>query len=78
MRACPLVKEFYLLAFGPLRAMFSARELNGWAETMAERGLRVRKGLEEVVEDIVVDGEEDYGEEDIERDADSVRRLRPY
>lgn len=58
--------------------MFSARELNGWAETMAERGLRVRKGLEEVVEDIVVDGEEDYGEEDIERDADSVRRLRPY
>ncbi|KAJ2971881.1 hypothetical protein NUW54_g12394 [Trametes sanguinea] len=46
---CPLVKELYLLAFGPLRGAFSARELNQWADTMAERGVRMRVGLDEVV-----------------------------
>lgn len=64
--------------------MFTTQELSGWAESMAERGLRVRKGLDEVLEsvqDIVIDqgkGEDDYGEEDIEYNADELRRLRPY
>ncbi|KAJ7225643.1 NRDE-2, necessary for RNA interference-domain-containing protein [Mycena pura] len=63
---CPLVKgrqvqskqigrlkqtiELYLVAFGPLRAVFSAQELNGFADTMAERELRLRHGLEEFME----------------------------
>ncbi|KAJ7786181.1 hypothetical protein B0H16DRAFT_21301 [Mycena metata] len=47
---CPLVKELYLLAFGPLRGVFSAQELNAFADTMAERELRLRRGLEEFVE----------------------------
>ncbi|KAJ7169756.1 NRDE-2, necessary for RNA interference-domain-containing protein [Mycena filopes] len=47
---CPLVKELYLLAFGPLRGVFSAQELDGFADTMAERELRLRRGLEEFVE----------------------------
>ncbi|KAJ7783652.1 NRDE-2, necessary for RNA interference-domain-containing protein [Mycena maculata] len=47
---CPLVKELYLVAFGPLRAVFSAQELNGFADTMAERELRLRQGLDEFLE----------------------------
>ncbi|KAI0080269.1 DUF1740-domain-containing protein [Panus rudis PR-1116 ss-1] len=80
---CPLVKELYLLAFGPLRSVFSARELNDWGETMAERGLRMRRGLDEALEgwsepgargERVSEDEED----EIEYDARELRRLRPY
>lgn len=78
--------ELYLLAFGPLRAVFKPRELDGWAETMAERGIRMRKGLDEVLETVPAirsrevddDGTMDYGEEDVEERADVLRRLRPY
>jgi hypothetical protein len=76
-----------LLAFGPLRSVFTAPELNSLAETMAERGLRLRKGLDEVLEDAAgelpravdpMSVDEDYGEEDIEERAREIRRLRPY
>lgn len=81
------IPELYLLAFGPLRAVFNPRELDGWAETMAERGIRMRKGLDEVLETEPVvemkavaydDGRMDYGELDVEERADVLRRLRPY
>ncbi|KAI0361277.1 DUF1740-domain-containing protein [Trametes cingulata] len=83
---CSLVKELYLLAFGPLRDCFSARELNEWADTMAERGVRMRVGLDEVVGEWRDNGGErrrmDEGEEDsedeIERRARELRRLMPY
>ncbi|OBZ78739.1 Protein NRDE2 [Grifola frondosa] len=81
---CPLVKELYLVAFGPLRSVFDRRELNEWGETMAERGLRMRKGLDEAVGELVgPDGdvkEEDNGgvEDEIEYNARELRRLRPY
>lgn len=71
--------------------MFKARELDGWAETMAERGIRMRTGLDEVLEGEAVpakragegeeeedDGGMDYGEAEVERSADVLRRLRPY
>ena len=41
--------DLYLLAFGPLREAFSTRELHQWADTMAEREIRMRVGLDEVV-----------------------------
>ena len=41
----------YLIAFGPLREVFSTRELRLLAESMAERRIRMRVGLEEVVGD---------------------------
>ncbi|KAI0375320.1 DUF1740-domain-containing protein [Pilatotrama ljubarskyi] len=83
---CPLVKELYLLAFGPLRGSFSARELNEWADTMAERGVRMRVGLDEVVgewRDNAVarrraDDEDGGSEDEIERQARELRRLMPY
>ncbi|KAH9847402.1 DUF1740-domain-containing protein [Lenzites betulinus] len=82
---CPLAKELYLLAFGPLRGAFSARELNGWADTMAERGVRMRVGLDEVVGEWREDGGEgrvnegDGGDSDeIEERARELRRLMPY
>ncbi|KAF8167773.1 NRDE-2, necessary for RNA interference-domain-containing protein [Crassisporium funariophilum] len=80
---CPLSKELYLLAFGPLRSVFQIHELNSFADTMAERGIRLRQGLDEVVEgmDIVEEEEkedEEDSEDEIEHNARELRRLMPY
>ncbi|KZT75158.1 hypothetical protein DAEQUDRAFT_720374 [Daedalea quercina L-15889] len=80
---CPLAKELYLLAFGPLRRVFSGRELNEWAETMAERGIRMRRGLDEVLDGWIEETEdnragESAGEDEIEHNARELRRLMPY
>lgn len=77
--------ELYLIAFGPLRSVFTGRELQDWAEAMVERGLRLRRGLDDAMEGFVDDetvvvtkngGEED--EDEIEYNARELRRLRPY
>ena len=81
IKECPLVKELYLLAFGPLRTVFGSRELMRVAEGMVERGLRLRKDVEEPADIIPAGSREkdiDYGEEDIEYNAEELRRLRPY
>jgi hypothetical protein len=73
--------ELYLLAFGPLRSVFQVHELNALAETMAERGIRLRRGLEILLESSVVEagGQEDNESEDeIEHNARELRRLMPY
>ena len=80
-----MTTELYLLAFGPLRAVFSARELNVLGDTMAERGIRMRVGLDEVVGEA---GENNKGEDgsrgpedsedEIEYNARELRRLMPY
>lgn len=82
--------ELYLLAFGALRGEFSERELSSWGETMAERGLRLRQGLEDVLltqperthahddDDDDEDNGEDEEEDEIESNARELRRLRPY
>ncbi|RDB29182.1 Protein NRDE2 [Hypsizygus marmoreus] len=80
---CPLVKELYLLAFGALRGVFSANELNGIADTMAERGLRLRRGLDEVLagwNNVEENKEEmsDSGDDEIVDNARELRRLMPY
>ncbi|KAF9462110.1 NRDE-2, necessary for RNA interference-domain-containing protein [Collybia nuda] len=80
---CPLVKELYLLAFGPLRSVFSAHELRAMADTMAERGIRLRRGLEEGLvgwketKATDMDSSGESGDE-IEEDARELRRLMPY
>lgn len=61
--------------------MFQVHELNALAETMVERGIRLRRGLEDVIESGVVeaDGQEDHESEDeIEHNARELRRLMPY
>ncbi|KAI0756690.1 NRDE-2, necessary for RNA interference-domain-containing protein [Daedaleopsis nitida] len=80
---CPLVKELYLIAFGPLRTVFDERELHQLADTMAERGIRMRVGLDEVAGEVddnkEEDGDVESGEEDeIEYKAREQRRLMPY
>lgn len=55
---CPLVKELYLVAFGPLRSVFNGRELNEMADAMAARGIRLRVGLEEMTEGWEIEREE--------------------
>ncbi|KAJ7706309.1 NRDE-2, necessary for RNA interference-domain-containing protein [Mycena rosella] len=79
---CPLVKELYLVAFGPLRGVFSAQELNGFADTMAERELRLRRGLDEFLEGWeekygIEDDDSDSGDE-IEHAAKEYRHRLPY
>lgn len=77
----------YLIAFGPLREVFSTRELRLLAETMAERRIRMRVGLEEAVgdwTDSVNRAREEMGEcrsgdeDEIEESARELRRLMPY
>lgn len=50
--------ELYLVAFGPLRSVFNGRELNEMADAMAERGIRLRVGLEEMTEGWEIEREE--------------------
>lgn len=45
-RLLPPHLELYLMAFGPLRSVFKARELNELVAAMAERGIRMREDLE--------------------------------
>ncbi|KAI6104062.1 NRDE-2, necessary for RNA interference-domain-containing protein, partial [Pisolithus croceorrhizus] len=82
---CPLSKELYLLAFGPLRPVFKPHELHGFVEVMADRGLRMRRSLEEytrnyreVRESDNLRGDPEASDDEIERDARERRRLMPY
>ncbi|KAG1846882.1 NRDE-2, necessary for RNA interference-domain-containing protein [Suillus subluteus] len=80
---CPLAKDLYMMAFGPLRSVFSARELDGFADIMAERGIRMRKGVDEyrmTGGDESGSGSEDLdgSEDEIEHEARQRRLLMPY
>ena len=95
---CPLVKgtgeistkaaqlstttDLYLMAFGPLRSMFSSQELLTIVDTMVERGIRMRQGLEELLEgwtmERAAEQEEDNELDEIEENARQLRRLMPY
>lgn len=74
--------ELYLMAFGPLRSVFTPQELHAFSDTMAERQLRMRKGVDELGElEDVERVKEDTGDSDmdeIEHNAHELRRLRPY
>lgn len=71
------------MAFGPLRGVFQVHELNGLADTMAERGIRLRQNLDEILgqmdatEEGAREGSED-SEDEIEHNARELRRLMPY
>jgi len=74
--------DLYLLAFGPLRGVFSGQELRGIADTMAERGLRLRRGLDEALDGWAGEIEDgagsDSGTDEIMDNARELRRLMPY
>lgn len=78
--------DFYLLAFGPLRTVFSEKELQDFVDAMAERGIRMRQSFEDVVDvkatSTIREDEQDSGSEspmdEIEYRAQELRRLRPY
>lgn len=72
-----------MTAFGPLRSVFSPRELNDLVSAMIERGIRLRKGLEQYLEgwidpDTVMDVDEALGETEVERMIHETRKLMPY
>ena len=76
----------YMQAFDRLRTTFSAHELKSLWEAMVERGLRIRRGLEEVIEGQddgqgprVKDEEPDGVElDEIEYNSRELARLKPY
>lgn len=73
-----------MLAFGPLRSAFSTQELDAFVEVMAERGIRVRKSIDETRR--TTGGDEfgsdseglDGSEDEIEYEARERRLLMPY
>lgn len=80
--------ELYLLAFEEdLRPVFSDRELLYLTDAMAERGIRLRRSLGELLEGAnVSDGEQkregdasdDGGDSELEYNSRELRRLMPY
>lgn len=78
-----LSTELYVLAFDTLRDVFAPHELTALGETMAERGIRMRTGVDEIVQGMEIDedkdSEEESGQEDeVEYNARELRRLKPY
>lgn len=73
-----------MVAFGALRGVFSGPELNGIADTMAERELRLRRGLDELLEGweenngSEMESESDNNGDEIERAAAEYRSRLPY
>jgi len=70
-------------AFDRLRPVFSTHELRSLWETINERGLRIRRGLEEEIEgwnDVNREAGEDVGGDldEIECDSRELARLKPY
>ena len=68
-------------AFDRLRPVFPNHELKSLWETMVERGIRIRKGLEEEVEGWNdVNGNSDGGEDldEMEFNSRELARLKPY
>lgn len=76
--------ELYLLAFTALRPVFKPSELEAWAETMAERGLRLHHGLEEYIipdaagRESSPSADEEGEDTALEKEADDYRRLAPF
>ena len=61
--------------------MFTARELEGWAETMAERGIRMHHDLEEYARKGIREesaSESSSEEDELGREARDYRRLAPF
>ncbi|KAL5519041.1 hypothetical protein ACEPAH_724 [Sanghuangporus vaninii] len=88
LKESPLVKELYLLAFeDDLRNAYTRRELITLSDTMAERGIRLRHSLSEVLEIHGVDNREkesdtgesgDEYEDELEYESRERKRLMPY
>lgn len=82
--SCPWVKGFYLLAFDQLRSSFTPAQLDAWSTLMAERQIRLRTDIEDLLVDWIPEGNSDSehiseeGDLEIEHRAQEYRRLRPY
>lgn len=78
------------MAFGPLRSVFDQHELESLEEAMAERGIRMRRGLVDAVGiagQVLSDMEDNLNKmfvldsglvDEVEANACELRRLRPY
>ena len=76
-----LHEDIYMQAFDRLRPAFSTYELKSLWEAMVERGLRMRKGFEEMegwVEGKELEGEDSEILDEIEYNSRELARLKPY
>ena len=53
IRACPGIKELYLLAFEYLKEVMWLQELKGVYNFMVERELRIHASLEDIFDEIL-------------------------
>jgi hypothetical protein len=77
--------DLYMMAFGPLRTVFKITELNDLLSAMAERGLRMRRDIEEFLEGwedpfMAVDNGDEGNEGDMELETLMYNReqAKPY
>jgi len=82
---CPWSKDLYLLPFRqPLRDQFKKSELELWANTMMERQIRLREGIEDYLETEGAENSDndtmngEGGDKELESLIDDRRRLAPY
>ena len=74
-------EDIYMQAFDRLRPVFLTHELKSLCETMVERGIRLRKGLEEEIEgwsENYVNAEEGDELDELEYNSRELARLKPY
>jgi hypothetical protein len=77
--------DLYMMAFGPLRTVFNITELNDLVSAMAERGLRMRRDIEEFLEGwedpfMAIDNGDEGNEGDMELETLMYNReqAKPY
>jgi hypothetical protein len=85
MKVTLMNADLYMMAFGPLRTVFKITELNDLVSAMAERGLRLRRDIEELLEgwedpSMAVDNGDEGNEGDVELETLMYNReqAKPY
>ena len=70
------------MAFGPLRAVFSARELNDIVAAMVDRGIRMRRDIQEQLEGWIdpsaIEEDEHAGDMEVETMLQGREQAKPY
>lgn len=81
---CWWAKELYLIAFGQLRTVFTARELNDMIAAMVDRGIRMRRDIQEQLEGwidpstAIEEDEHNAGDMEVERMLHGREQAKPY
>jgi hypothetical protein len=73
-----------MIAYGPLRQVFKARELNDLVSTMVERGIRMRRDIGDLLvgwddpSTMILDEEQHGGDAELEMLMHDREHAKPY